>query len=895
MGTTMCVPLRRREESLLSYFGVPVNALTVYEQRVVQQSTSYIPGIPVLLQDIAFYWDSRVEGDAGGGTTAAVSPDSIWIATVEKTINEFARKCKFFSLRKNTHVRKNGGDAKKKSSGKYTSRVFNKPLQALMGKRPLCAPHFVAILTLFLRKLPEPLLTSLYVRKMEDILSNKNLTEDEKAQALQKASRQTFMSTHPTENAVYQYLKQLVQRHRAELIAAEVEMLAHSMARESTEQVTEFVLQQLRPVVGSVLPTQKRGGLIGNKPELNVSSGVTPEASVDVASGTEEAPYSPPGSPHSEAVRGAHTSTHGTSAGSLESASARATCSDKMEIDGDKKNEADGNPLAEGETGQGSAIRYADSTNSSSSSMAEEKDEETKTSVSRGGGIPAASKEASVGISQETNSGNSAGKLVAPKERHGQPALIAEEEQWDSAGTRNVETTPHNKVLVVDSVQATNTSGVVSRREAREQPSSVEQKRQNTSINDASGDVAGSGSDVKNKTTVNVFSSPCDVAKLEEKAVKWKQTSPPCKFSSSNHSPLNLSRAVSSPLHGGEVGGVNGAEKQEKELQQQQLVPRGISSCVGTQSPRAQPLGSLAAASPLIASRDLSPIASGGKLPHIGVSRSLAEQHPRSAALLGAKQLFLGKQILPAKQVQLELSSSLSLIDSVDAKAKGPDSEFRSTRQASKHTTEVLNGVCGQPLSHDERKSFFSYDDTDKLFRVHDESLIQKVIQPLEAKLDQLTARCTSFEQLLKTLGTLEPPHQSPQFREQVVGEVRLLKDVVRQLVESHSENVEDIQNLQKQLEQQTQRLACNKDEVQGWHGEALSAKEMALEAQLRCADLQKTQIQNHQTCQYMSLKLRELASKLEHGEKDCLDLRVEVSALQRQAVQMREKLLTTF
>ncbi|RNC55397.1 putative C-terminal motor kinesin, partial [Trypanosoma cruzi] len=168
MGTSMCVPRRRRDDSPLSYFGISVSTLTVYEQRLVQQSTSYIPGVPILLQDIAFYWDSQVGGAVAGGTTAAVSPDSIWIASVEKTINEFAKKYKLFSLKKNARVGKGSSDAKKRSSGKNASRVFDKPFNAFLGKTPLHAPHFVALLTLFLRKLPEPLLTSLYVRQAED-------------------------------------------------------------------------------------------------------------------------------------------------------------------------------------------------------------------------------------------------------------------------------------------------------------------------------------------------------------------------------------------------------------------------------------------------------------------------------------------------------------------------------------------------------------------------------------------------------------------------------------------------------------------------------------------------------------------------------------------------------
>ncbi|RNF20140.1 putative C-terminal motor kinesin [Trypanosoma conorhini] len=862
MGTTMCVPLRRREESPLSYFGIPVSTLAVYEQRVVQQSTSYIPGIPVLLQDIAFYWDSQVEGDAAVGKTAAVSPDSIWIAAVEKTINEFARNCKLFSFRKNTRAGKGSGDAKKKSFGKYASRVFEKPFHALMGKMPLRAPHFVAILTLFLRKLPEPLLTSLFVRQMEDILGNKTLTEEEKAQALQKSSRQTFLSTHPAEHAVYQYLKQLVQRHRAELIAAEVEMLAHAMAREPTEQVTEFILQQLRPVVGPVLPTPKREVLTDNKTELNAPSDATPRALTDVAGGAEEAvPYSAPGSPHADGTaREAHASTHGTSAGSSHSASARGACSDKAETNGgkQKKKSADGNLSAEGGTGKSPSTRYADSATSSSSSdtkatKKKKEKENSKTSASRGEGVSAASKYAKVVLGQTADSSSTAGDLAGPK---------------------NLAATPHREALFAESVQAADTSDAAS-------------------IEAASAHVAGGGGGVANKATVEALSGPCDAAKLEEKPVRRRQQPPqPCMSSGTSRSLLSLSRAADSPVPGGEVKDVDGAEGCEK---QQQLPPRRMLSCLQTPSPHAQPAGSLLAATLITGSSFSSPIACGGKEPHDSAPRFFAEQHPRCAALLGAKQLFLGKQLLPAKQIQSETRQPWSPTESVEVKAKGSESEPLSTRQGAEHATEAaLNDTCGQPLPHDTETGFFPHDDTDRTPRVQDEEVLPRVIQPLVAKLEQLTARCAAFEQLLRASGTLAPPQEDPQAMKQVVEEVTHMKEIVRQLVESSFGSVEDIQNLQRKLEEQAKRLECNKAAEQSWRSEALSAKEMALEAQRRCADLQKAQIQNHQSCQYMSLKLRELAAKLEHGEKESLDLKVELSTLQRQAVLMREKLLST-
>ncbi|ESS69237.1 hypothetical protein TCDM_01978 [Trypanosoma cruzi Dm28c] len=896
MGTSMCVPRRRRDDSPLSYFGISVSTLTVYEQRLVQQSTSYIPGVPILLQDIAFYWDSQVGGAVAGGTTAAVSPDSIWIASVEKTINEFAKKYKFFSLKKNARVGKGSSDAKKRSSGKNASRVFDKPFNAFLGKTPLHAPHFVALLTLFLRKLPEPLLTSLYVRQAEDILSNKNLSEEEKAQALQKSSRQTFMSTHPTEHAVYQYLKQLVQRHRAELIAAEVELLVRSMVREPNENVTEFILQQLRPVVGPVLTKSKRELPTDNKPQLNFPHELTSGFLGDGASNTVEEVYSPPGSHHSEAAEEERVSMGSTPTESSQPNSARRTFSGETENTSGKKENASGvKPTAEGESGLGSAMSCADATGSLQSSVAAG---ENSDGEAQSGGLPVASEAVKIDPTEEADSSGSSSssssssvrRLLLPKERL--QATCSEEEENEEGRFRmpkNIEKPPHREASIADSVQAMSTSSVVLPHAKRERPSTPEGRGKNVPMDAESTNIAGGGGVTEKKTVVDLFSDPRGDANLDVQISKRREGPSLCTSSETSHPPHDLSGGAVSPVN--KEGVDDNYERQEK--QQQAPLHKLLPSSLQKKPSQTQLLGSSVAVETPGRLEDSNPTIFSGKGPFNEAPRSFVEKHPRFAALLGAKQLFLGKEKLPPKQIELGQRPTGFIMESVDAETKGGDAEPLSMRQILACTAEDLNEVNRRKLVHYECNDFFSEEFMDRFLCVHVERVLQKVIYPVIVQIEQLTAKSESIERLLRTNGIVSPPCQAPKLVKQLEDEMTLLKDVVRQVVETHSGAMEDILNLQQQIEEQRNRLECDAVGKQKWQSDALSAKEMALEAQRRCANLEKAQLQSHQSCQYMSLKLRDLASEIERGEKESLGLKIEVSTLQRQAVLLREGLLS--
>ncbi|EKF29823.1 C-terminal motor kinesin, putative [Trypanosoma cruzi marinkellei] len=890
MGTTMCVPRRRRDDSPLSYFGISVSTLTVYEQRLVQQSTSYIPGVPILLQDIAFYWDSQVGGAAAGGTTAAVSPDSIWIASVEKTINEFAKKCKLFSLKKNARVGKGSSDAKKRSSGKNASRVFEKPFNAFLGKTPLHAPHFVALLTLFLRKLPDPLLTSLYVRQAEDILSNKNLSEEEKAQALQKSSRQTFMSTHPTEHAVYQYLKQLVQRHRAELITAEVELLVRSMVREPNENVMEFILQQLRPVVGPVLTKSKRETPTESKPQLHFPHEPTSGVLGDGAIITEEEVYSPPGSHHSEAAEEERVSMGGTPTDSSQPSSARRTsCGETENTSGKKKNALGGKPPAEGENGLGSAMSCADATDSSQSSVAAE---ENSAGEAQSEGHPVASKAVKIDSTEEVDSSSSSSvrRVLVPKERL--QATSSEEEKQEegnSTTSKNVENPPHREASLADSLQTMSTSGVVLTN-ARRKRHSTPEKRKKVPMDAKSVNIAGGGdNDTEKKGVGDVFSDPRGDLNLDAQIAKRRKAPSLCTSSETSHPPHDLSGGAVSPVNEEDVE--TKYERQEK--QQRSPLHRVLPSCLEKKPSQTQLLDSSVAVESRGRLEDSNPTIFSGKGALNDAPRSFVEKHPCFAALLGAKQLFLGKENLPPKQIEPGRRLSGFIMESVDAETKGGDPESLSMRQVLACTAEGINVVDRRKLVHYECNDFFSEEGTDKFLCVHVERVLQKVIYPLIVQIEQLTTKSESIERLLRTNGIVSPPCQAPKLVKQLEDEITVLKDVVRQVVETHSGAMEDILNLQQQIEEQRSRVECDAVGIQKWQSDALSAKEMALEAQRRCANLEKAQLQSHQSCQYMSLKLRDLASEIERGEKESLGLKIEVSTLQRQAVLLREGLLS--
>nr|CCD15291.1 unnamed protein product [Trypanosoma congolense IL3000] len=256
MGQVFCVPKRRRDDAL-RYFGTPVSALIVYEQREVQKSTNYVPGVPLLIQDIAFYWDSQSDCSGDGGV-AAVSPDSIWVARAERIIDNFAKKHGLLSSVNCVEKIPSNKAPKDKPKRRHSGRLFEKPFVTLSGKAKVCAPHFVALITLFLRKLPEPLIPSPVVRNMEVVLCNQTVSEEAKALEIGKVFRQSFISMYPQEYALFQYLRQLLQRHRAELIAAEVEALMQIAVREADEKVLGFFVEQLRPVVGGGLSPNAR-------------------------------------------------------------------------------------------------------------------------------------------------------------------------------------------------------------------------------------------------------------------------------------------------------------------------------------------------------------------------------------------------------------------------------------------------------------------------------------------------------------------------------------------------------------------------------------------------------------------------------------------------------------
>ncbi|KEG07385.1 putative C-terminal motor kinesin [Trypanosoma grayi] len=889
MGTTMCLP-RRDDSRPLAYFGIPVSTLVVYEQSAVQRSTYYVPGIPILLQDTAFFWDSQHEGEAAAATTAAVSPDSMWVAAAEKAINDFARKSHLLSLSKSVHGRRSSGISrgrKPKASKKRTSRVFEEPLRRLMGKMPLRAPHFVAMLTLFLHKLPEPLLSPLFVRQTEDILANERMSESAKAQALQKANRHTFISTYPAEYAVFQYLKQLVQRHRGELIAAEVEALVRAMVREATEHVVEYLMQQVQPLVSQAMlnPRRETFPTSGSSSSISESHADAAQLARQDTTGTDD--YSLPGS-HRNDVPNGDLQTESVATTTRSASHTREEVA--VEAKDDAGDSVDDEDVAEKKHGvtaapSSSAMHCVDSMEPSQSrasvpetpadEVCSERQPVTPKCTCDDNGKEKEEEQKEMGLA--TGSGSDLRSDVALDRQSDNDSPI----EVPLTQVKKRQTNQNKEASLPVAAGEASTSQLPLMIE-NEPSSSQELRRRVASSNDEVG---------KDSVGLVVGVNGC-VQQEGESILPLADFSPAHDPTESVASAPLQSRHSASPVSEQEHLRDTPQRLSAQSSRSQVLLP-----VITASSPISSPAVVLVppAEAPRVAQPQTSHSSSlSGEMLHTSAAGSFVKQHPCYAALLGAKQLFLGNGGLPPPQLPLDSKASELVEDLVDGNAFGTESVHGAIEQVSRDDAMIHSGrdecafIRKESLSGPDRRVF------DDFGCAIEERLQRGSIKPLVEQITRLSAECESLAQLVRGGETLVgPPCEAPQLGKRVDQELALLKDVVRQIAENHSETLGDVVQLQQQAEQQRERLASFAAEKQSWRNDALSAKEAALEIQRRCADLERAQLQDHQLCQYMSAKLKELAYKLECSEKENLELKVELSALQRQAVSTRERLFS--
>ncbi|ORC91786.1 uncharacterized protein TM35_000053820 [Trypanosoma theileri] len=1005
MGTSMCVPRSRRDDRLLAYFGIPVSTLVVYEQRAVLQSTNYIPSVPILLQDIAFYWDTQQEKDYtgadknGNSSPSAVSPDSIWIASAEKTINDFAKKSKLLSLNKRVRVEKKNGNRAEKPSGKRANRVFEKPFRSLFAKMPLRAPHFVALLTLFLRKLPEPLLPPLFVRQMEGVLSNSNMSEAAKSQALQKVDRQSFNSNYAAEHATFQYLKQLVQRHRAELIAAEVEVLVRSMLRESNECVVEFMMHQVRPLVNPVIPASARGASIENSHGNDKSNSNSSTSRSNSTSSSTSGGSTSSSSNSSNASRDSQKKTRSVSNVHM----------DEVPPESNEKN-----------TSNAGSVLYSSA--SPHHSEAEEKKEtddkcvkpQAEESVFTGGGDSSESK-------KDTHEEVKRTEVELDGEEKG---VVAPTRKTKTTTTTTTNATAAKETLH-DAVVAPPLT-TMSCAYSTESPESeaAEEEISNSNIissihndNDDDGDHDHDDNNNNNNNKSNGSSSKkglltteqdretTDVVKVrpdddgcsqampilrcEEKNSKKKHTSQMEEKESTRLSETrNIDSASSvevdskrleaktnkrqgtqqSEIHvavaaaavnnnnnnnndlpdeyegkkrvvsGNKSNFIKGVDRNGNytELDMDAVLPE-VNSSTGSFPKRNSfhherdvvPVkkekeqmnvtpGLLAEYLPqsqrktlefTTGSQTIQPVLSSSlyseKETHSTVTggRRFVEEHPRHAALLLAKQAFLGKDYLPPTKLQLDNKTSELALNS-DAKDTNNDVSKAVPLFQFSGSDKPSGGIAVEEHLFDSEENTSHFPEREHQFPLQllqqqsgEEQLRNSVIQSLLTKVEELSVQCNALAELVSSnmTPTAQPYQDQTMITKEVEKKMVILKDVVRQMAECHSSTVGDLLKLQQQVtQQQQQQLESTVAEKQSWRNDAISAKEAALELQRRCANLETAQIEGKQQLQYMSAILKDLAYKLECGEKENLDLKVEVAALQRQGLLLREKLLSS-
>nr|CCC52583.1 conserved hypothetical protein, fragment [Trypanosoma vivax Y486] len=254
MGQSLCVPHRGGGRPM-PYFGVPIAQLIECERQVVQQSPNYIPGIPLLMQDMMFYCESNSEASVGSAPTT--SPDDAWVEAAEKKINEFVVMQKLIRVQVKARVLRNP----KRPSKIHRSekRFFEEPLQAMGGGAPPGPRHLIVLLTAFLKRLPEPLLPASVTERLKTVTESKGMDGQESAREVKKILSHGFALVSPKESACFRFVLKLVRHRCADVGVAEIDELARAIVRVPIDTVIEHLKELMRSDVVITVSPQKQG------------------------------------------------------------------------------------------------------------------------------------------------------------------------------------------------------------------------------------------------------------------------------------------------------------------------------------------------------------------------------------------------------------------------------------------------------------------------------------------------------------------------------------------------------------------------------------------------------------------------------------------------------------
>lgn len=249
-------------------------------------------GVPLLLLEVATIWDAHIAppspSSAASSIAASSTPTPAWCEMAEKALHDFvvsgklARRLRRARQRKTSQKRKPSKTPAATASANLSDdipdasslvfwdffQVIARPLDLAPTELP--SAYLLALLHLFFRLLPEPLLPLLCSRRLEPIFAGSTAAigahretsrRGSTASAATTASsaslrqrtlhvvlRESLVRHRPAHFAVLRFALQLLWRHRWDLTGAEVEMLARAVVREdSLQHVVREVARSCKP------------------------------------------------------------------------------------------------------------------------------------------------------------------------------------------------------------------------------------------------------------------------------------------------------------------------------------------------------------------------------------------------------------------------------------------------------------------------------------------------------------------------------------------------------------------------------------------------------------------------------------------------------------------------
>ncbi|SCU69583.1 uncharacterized protein TEOVI_000114900 [Trypanosoma equiperdum] len=828
MGHAFCLPEKRGNDAR-PYFGAPISDLIVCEQNEVQKSTNCILGVPLILQDVVFYWNaqSNTKGENG---KADVSPNSSWVDEVEQTFNNFVRKRKLLTSSASA-VKAPKKNAKK--TNKHEKRLFQKPFEALTSKTTLHAQHFMAIITLFLRKLPEPLLPVPVARKMEDILTSGPLTPTAKLRAIGKVFRETYSLANPREYASFQYLRQVLHQHHAELKTNEVEALVRAMLRDHRAPVEEYLIELLWP---------------------------TADGEGKMKAGTAEADSTTPADERDNAVDG----------------EAKALPQHLH----DSNSETDSSPP-----------KVVDRpTDVVKAGKQKKEDVANDECVRKNAAPPPAEKDCKVeedaaGAQSQRedmspHSSRTSDTHILEVEEHGDEVEAFHHVNGEHCG--DVDGLDHDKSVECRVTQVGSESCAGPGEGTVDEEGPLQDVVESPTVSDGASCVDRRGG-LAHAITDASGTEVCDVVQ---------------RGSREDRGCVELDNVVDTP-----DGGHYSTAAAKGKLRQANRPVHRDERLSASGDAASQIGGPLTATTASLTNNQFAPRKPRDK-PRTGRSRKnlrvLTERHPQQVALLRAKQLFLaggaGATELPSLPNQPASSPPGGELDDGDCCVSSVDPS--STRIAGGHTGVQYTAAEEQPLSpegHLQSAAVFSNTDDNQDTRkcgpdnewMAAQHLQLAFVQPLMEQMAQLRMQCDALSQQQLRSATEGETLQL------VSNDIKLVKEALCQLTQSHAETVGDLLKLHGELKKLAKRETFEL-EKRHYCEEDLEARKTALEVLQRCTKLETQQYEDQQKVKSLTTKVRELTAKVDRSEKENLDLKMKLATAQRQTTLMREKLMSS-